>query len=143
MQPAPDLASSLWIWSRSIPLCVSAHPAWHTHTLLYTNTDSLCLWLTHTCKQTCTLSLALPHTDIQHIGTHKNILKEYTHTPFWKLQDWRPVPSLRWECIIWLGCRNVACCFISVQGWSLYFCLWMLSSCSSSPAPLPRLLQCL
>lgn len=86
------------------------------------------------------------HTDIQYIWTHK--LYKYPkriHTRYWKFQfqDWRPMPSLIWECIIRLGCRNVACCFISVQALSLYFCLWMLRSCSSSPAPLPRLLQCL
>lgn len=40
-----------------------------------------------------------------------------------------------------LGCRNAACRFISVHARSLFFCLWMLSSCSPSPAPLPRLLQ--
>lgn len=63
-----------------------------------------------------------------------------TQAPFWTLWTWKPC-SIK-KCTIWLGCRKVALCFVSVQGWALLFCLWMLSSCSSFPTPLPPLRQC-
>lgn len=109
-----------------------------THIIVHKHWPSLPLTHTYTQANTHSLSRSLIHRLTVHTWYTKK-----THTPLWKLQDWRPAPFLIWECIIWLGRRNVACCFISVQAWSLYFCLWMLSSCSSSPAPLPRLLQCL
>lgn len=78
---------------------------------MYTNTDSLSASYSHT------------HTDEQKIK-HKDKWNKYTPLS----ENWI------WECIIWPGHRNVARCFISVQAWSLCFCLWMLSSCSSTTA---------
>lgn len=106
------------------------------------------VWHTRYCTQTLTLSLPLTHTS-KHAHTHSLIRYEHTHKNTHPLSGKSPPKTdgqrHPWyeECIIRPGCRNVARRFISVQAWSLYFCLWMLRSCSSSPAPLPRLLQCL
>lgn len=92
MQPAPDLAPPpppphLEYGAGHLglnPTCASARPSL-THTLLYTNTDSLSLSLplTHTSKHAHTHSLI-------HTNTHE----EYTPPSLENPQDWRPAPSL-------------------------------------------------
>lgn len=97
----------------------AADPSW-PHRGVNRGGPNLCAYRRCTCKYA-------------HADTHQtqSSTSRRQQAPSWTLWTWKP-SSIK-KCTIWLGCRKVALCFVSVQGWTLLFCLWMLSSCFLIP----------